>query len=60
MAATLSSNQSREDLIEALAALHEDDLNLPFLCLDAVGDPVFGLAGLEMMGAQVLERRMQR
>jgi hypothetical protein len=56
----MSSKQSREDLIEAFAGLHQDNLNLPFLFLDAVGGPVFGFAELEMMGAQALERRMER
>lgn len=48
-----------EDLVEAFTALHEDNLYLPLILSDLVGDPVLGFVKLKVMGAQALERRME-
>jgi hypothetical protein len=32
-----------EDFVEAFAALHQDDLDLPFILADAVGDPILSV-----------------
>lgn len=52
-------DQPSEDFIEAFAALHQDNLNLPLILSDAVGNPVFGFAKPEMMRAQALEGWME-
>ena len=52
-------DEPTEDFIEAFAALHQDDLNLPLIFSDAVGDPILGVAELEVMRAQPLEGGME-
>ena len=47
--ALASPDEPSEDFIESFAALHQDNLNLPLILPDAVGDPVFSFAKLEVM-----------
>lgn len=54
-----SPNKASEDLIKAFATLHQNNLNLPLIFPNAVGDPVFSFAKLEVVRAQTLERGME-
>ena len=47
--ALASPDEPSEDFIESFAALHQDNLNLPLILPDAVADPVFSFAKLEVM-----------
>ncbi len=58
-AALVSPDEPREDFIEAFPALHQDNLNLSLIFSDAVGDPIFRFAKVEVIRAQVLEGRME-
>jgi len=53
-----SSDDPGEDIVEALTALHQDDLDLPVMFSNAVGDPILGFPELKVMRTYTLERRV--
>ena len=52
-------DEPREKFIEAFPALHQNHLNLSLILSDAVGDPIFCFAKVEVMRTQVLEGSME-